>query len=896
MLCHRSLSRGRHGRAAVITLAAGGLAAWTQAAWTGAGTAGGDPGVTDINDPVNWTLGSVNGDFTTVISNAALTLTADYTATNGLNFADALKTERHLVIGGTNVITLQGNVPGFPSGTRNLFLPTNVNATTTLQKGLELKLTAGRNITGSSVLFIDARVTGSGSYYNAYVTGYQPVTVFRNDANTFTGGVGGDGGSIYFTSIADKGVPSALGAVNVLSPNNIPLSYIGSRDMASNRDLSFMHVSVGLYNDSACGTLSLTGNVYAASHNNTRLHLGGVSAGEGLITKGLMNANAGSYTRIRKVHSGTWRLTGNNTFTGYTNIASHIDIEGGRLVADYRDDVAGSGSNRLFLAGRNVNYLDGTLEILGKTGAGNATWQLLGTNLINNNSLNILRADANGGDGTTVALGEVISQYDYGFLRLERSANATVCVTNALPSDSGSLRTVNGMIMSKDGTRANILVRDPDGRAGFAALDANLAFVRHTDTLALTADNADKTSHVALASDVTRTANLNFSTLAIDASAQAVTVDLGGFAFQTDNTASGRGVLVNGAYPVVIRSGAHGSQSSTYLHNYGTGKVTWAVTNGSSLTLVSAGPGLTEISESVLGNLVICEGVTRLTKARTYAEGIIYVFGNGVLEIGADLNTSAPGDFTRYYGSSAGQIYFASGGGFSAHGTDRTMIMNNSEAAVLWWGASGFIPGGKPLILSSPHSDAKLTLKNPISLQSNGRREIQVHNGSAAVDACLTGKMYGYGVASLIKSGAGTLELTGRQDYRGDCSVIGGGLRLGADDVFAGGTNALVLSGATLDAGTARNTFDTLEVLTDSVIEAGSGSATLAFADSSAKTWTGTLTINGKLAATTLRFGTDAKGLTAAQLAAISNRDRPVTLDAQGYLRQIPGGTVLSLW
>jgi len=267
------------------------------------------------------------------------------------------------------------------------------------------------------------------------------------------------------------------------------------------------------------------------------------------------------------------------------------------------------------------------------------------------------------------------------------------------------------------------------------------------------------------------------------------------------------------------------------------------------------------------------------------------VFGNGVLEIGADLNTSAAGDFTRYYGSSAGQIYFSSGGGFSAHGADRTVIMNNNAASVLWWGAGGFIPSGKPLILSSPHADATLILMNQISLQNGSRREIRVQNGSASVDARLTGRIYGYGISSLIKSGGGTLELTGRQDYFGDVSVIGGGLRLGADGVFTGGTNALVLSGATLDPGTARNALGTLEILADSVIEAGDGTAELSFADSRGKTWTGTLTVNGKLRSGTLRFGTDAAALTPQQIASISNRGCTVRLDEQGYLLQNPPGT-----
>ena len=113
MVCHRSLSRGRHGRAAVITLAAGGLVAWTQAAWTGAGTAGGDPGGTNFNDAANWASGVIDGNFSTIMSNVTIQMTANYTATNGINLVEpASGLVRHFTIRGTNSLTLSGAVPG----------------------------------------------------------------------------------------------------------------------------------------------------------------------------------------------------------------------------------------------------------------------------------------------------------------------------------------------------------------------------------------------------------------------------------------------------------------------------------------------------------------------------------------------------------------------------------------------------------------------------------------------------------------------------------------------------------------------------------------------------------------------------------------------------------------
>ena len=876
-------------RAVVITLSAVGLAAWTQAAWIGAGTADGDTAATNFNDTANWQDGVINGDFRTVVSNVDLLLSADYTATNGLDFGQAAAVLRHITIGGTNTLTLNGKIPyySFNYGqSTHVLLPSNTASTVTLKRGLTLSVPAGTAwaVRGGGTLFVDARVTGTGRLETGTGSGGTYI-VLRNGTNDFTGAIGGDTGRYNFTSIGNSGVPSAAGSLGGMDPNNLPVAYIGSRSRSTNRSFTFNNGGSRLINDSACGRLNMLGLVRPTAWGSgwmSPMNFDGISSGELLVTNNLANGNATSYAKLRKWGSGTLRLTGKNTFFCTNSGAYHVELLGGTLLADYVYDTPGAGSNRLFLAGRTFYYENGQLVIRGKTGAGNTTWQELGTNtVVNATRSNVLTVDGNGGDGTTVQLGPIDMPHSYSFLLFERYGNASVRTAQVIPSDNGLVRVTNGLVMCANGTRANILVKDPDGRTGFATQNESLELVRHTDTVALTADNSTPTSRLSLASDLTRTANLNFSALDIDASANPVTLNLNGFSFQTDNSAVGRGIVVNGSNPVAVLGGTHGAQDATYIHNYGTGKLTWGLTNSSGCTLVSAGPGLTEITQPVLNTLCIAGGVARLTHARNFNEGTLNIYGDGVLEIGADLNGTTAGDFTR-------SVSILEGGGFSAYGADRTV--NLSAGAAIGWPVDG-----KPFVLSSPHANATLIFANPISLGERAR-EFRVHNGSAAIDACLTNRIYGTRVSALIKSGAGTLELTGKQDYWGDCSVIAGGLRLGANDVFAGGTNALVLSGATLDAGTARNTFKTLELLADSVIEAGDGSAQLAFADSSAEAWTGALTVNGKLTATTLRFGTDGKGLTVAQLDAISNRDRPVTLDAQGYLRQIPGGTILSLW
>jgi hypothetical protein len=883
-------------RFVLSTLVAGGLILPTQAAWIGAGTAGGDPAATNFNDAANWQDGTINGDFRTIVSNVDLLLSTDYTATNGLDFGQTASVVRHITIGGTNTLSLNGkiNYYSFNSGqATHIFLSSNSASTVTLKQGLTLSMPSSSAwyARGSGTLFIDAKVTGAGSLQTGTGSGNIYI-VLRNGTNDFTNTISGDAGRILFTSIANTSVPSAAG-MGGMDPNNFAISYIGSRSRSTNRSFTFNNSGTFFVNDSACGSLSMLGLVRPTQWGGnwmSPMNFDGVSSGELLVTNNLANGNS-SFARLRKWGSGTLRLTGKNTFSCTNSNTYQVELLGGTLIADYTNDVTGAGSNRLFPAGHTVSFSDARLVIRGKSGAGNTTRQSFGTNTVADATMNALSIDGNGGDGTTAAWETLLMSGTNGLLRIEKSGNASFAVTNAFALDSGTVRPVNGVLMAASGARADILVKDPDGRVGFAAQNAALEIVRNTNAVELTASNGAASDHAALSSSLTRAAHLAVSTLTIDATTNDVTLDMAGYTFQTNGNAAGRGVAVYGGHAVAIQGGAHGAQTSTAIHNYTTDKLTWALTNG-NCTYVSAGPGLTEFTQGLSNTLYIAEGTTRLTAARNYTEGTLYLFGNGVLEIGADLNGPAAGDFTRNVGTGAGQISFVSGGGFSAYGADRIVNLGGAGGAYAW--ASTLVPDGKPFILGSPYADATLIFANPIDLNERAR-EFRVQNGTAAIDARLTNRIYGNRTSALIKSGDGTLELKGPQAYRGDCSVIAGGLRLGADDVFAGGTNALVLSNATLDAGTYRNTFSTLEVLTNSVIEVVNGSAALAFADSSAKTWTGTLAVNGKLAATTLRFGTDGKGLTAAQIASIAKSGGSLYLDAQGYLRQKPMGTILFL-
>ena len=148
---------------------------------------------------------------------------------------------------------------------------------------------------------------------------------------------------------------------------------------------------------------------------------------------------------------------------------------------------------------------------------------------------------------------------------------------------------------------------------------------------------------------------------------------------------------------------------------------------------------------------------------------------------------------------------------------------------------------------------------------------------------------------ALTKIGTGTLELSGPSNtYMGDTRITAGTLALGASNVLPNPNpnnldEAQVFIGnATLDAATFSDTVGSLNLTSASAkINLGSGGS-LAFADSSASDWFGFgLNIIGSFVpGASIRFGTNASGLTEDQLALISINGVPGSyiLNATGYL------------
>lgn len=175
------------------------------------------------------------------------------------------------------------------------------------------------------------------------------------------------------------------------------------------------------------------------------------------------------------------------------------------------------------------------------------------------------------------------------------------------------------------------------------------------------------------------------------------------------------------------------------------------------------------------------DGVVRNYTGTTTIRGGVLKFGkilgegNVILEGG--VLGLAHSDFTRALGTGAGQVRWnGAAGGFAAYETNRIVNLGGATGAVSWASTANFVPNGKALVLGATNATHTVDFQNPINLNA-GTRTVDVPNGPALVEAKLSSTLSGAGTSSkLVKTGAGTLELSGLTTFQGTTTVSNGAL------------------------------------------------------------------------------------------------------------------------
>ena len=666
---------------------------------------------------------------------------------------------------------------------------------------------------GNGTILVSGNIGGNGRL--VIVT--DGVTLTGN--NTYSGTTDIQVGTVSINSIKDVGagasslgnpLTSANGTIRIgVGANAGGIRYTGSGD-SSNRIIQLEGTTGSTTIDqSGTGTLKFTSNFAAPNAGNKTLVLQGSTAGIGEIAGTIPNNSAGNLTSLTKNGTGTWILSGNNTYSGDTTInAGTLQIGNGSSTGAL--SVNSTILNNATLAfNRSDTVTQGThFSSNGVSGTGNLTQSGSGNLILNaansySGSTNInsgtLTLSGNGTLGTsTITL--TGGTLDMGGKSL---TNAISGLTGGTLSN-GTITNNGGSYALQNGTVSAVLA----GTNGLTKTGSSTLILSGNNTFnggtTISAGNLSITSTSALAS----TSGISIGdTAALIYTGSAATLN------RTITVTSGTGTIRNNGSGLLTLSGS-------------------LTKDGTTLTLAGGNSGIT-VSGAIGGSnansdLLIDGGTVNLTGTNTY---------NGPTSIinGATLNANVGNALPTANGRSAVSID-ATGTGSS------TLVLGTSQSIASLAGAA----------------TANVTLgANTLAL------------GNATGTATYAGRITGTG--ALVKDGASTQILSGTNTYTGGTTISAGNLTISGGSALAdnglvtlsntsgavlsvstsetigslsgggaSGGNVAIASAQTLTVNQTTNTTFSGAISGANLVKNGSGTLTM----NGSNTYTGTTTVN----------------------------------------------------
>ncbi len=219
------------------------------------------------------------------------------------------------------------------------------------------------------------------------------------------------------------------------------------------------------------------------------------------------------------------------------------------------------------------------------------------------------------------------------------------------------------------------------------------------------------------------------------------------------------------------------------------------------------------------------------------------------------------------------------GGGASTHSYEVKNV-SGGTASLIFQTSSG----SATLNYQNLYANPTMEINTGVILNSNLNIDVKDTSGTFQIN----GDVSGANGISLV--GVGTFRFNGVGSYTGDTTLGSGTLLLGAADRIAD-TSDFVFDGGTLATGGFSDAMGTLLLSDTSSIDLGSGASALSFLDSSALSWAAATTLNianFDEGVDSVRFGTDALGLTSTQLSQITLNGGSAYIDGSGYLTAVP--------
>lgn len=600
---------------------------------TNAGTGGLtlSKGVAILNNTTNGGIGSgtiaMNGGTLTVGSTVAAPLSlsnaATFTANTTVNGANSLTLNGDF----TNTVFIRTLTNSITGSTNSLSLAGNVylSNVATGVSGYTLALSGSGNTNISGIIQDSSVAVNSGGANLSLSTG----TFTLSGANTYTGTTTITGSSkVNVSNVGNSGSASNLGSgstVNIGSGTTAgTLVYTGAGE-TSNKVINLGGTTGGATIDQsgASGLLKFTTDLTATGTGLKAFTLQGSTAGTGEIAGAIVENSTTNLTRLIKSGTGTWTLSGNNSYTGSTT------LNAGTLKLDYATNNTSKLSNTAVNGTLLLN--GGTLELAG----GSHAETVLSTTL-NTGGTFIKRTSGT----STLSLGAISfsgGAIDFG---ADSIATTSSVVTNGILSQRATVAGANfAMKSGSDIVAYDYLTSGSTGYTG-GTTAANINY--------------------AIAGSGSMTANRGAATntfkITTTGAGQSLAIDTG-------VTFTSGAILFAGAHDYAITTAGTGKIANTLLHNYGTG----------TLALGALNVGLTQYGT----------GKTILTAAAT-ADNALTVNGGTVqfsnnLQIGTNATVKAItlNNGTVIADTTGGSIALDNAGAFS-----RTVAIGNGGGTI----------------------------------------------------------------------------------------------------------------------------------------------------------------------------------------------------------------------
>ena len=609
--------------------------------------------------------------------------------------------------------------------------------------------------------------------------------------NTYTGSTTISQGILSINSVADSGTNSAIGAGSVINfgsgVQTGTLFYSGTA-ASTNRTINLASTSTGgaTIDASGTGALIFTGAVTNAATSGTKtLTLNGTATGndfQGIISDG----GNGGVVAVTKGDTGSWSLSGLNTFTGTVSI-----IRASLTI----NSISDSGMASALGAGTTLN--------LGSAAQG-GTLIYTGTGGFTNRAIVLASTSTGGGTLTNNGTGALI--FTGSFSNTGTGAKTfTLNGTNAGANEfQGTLVDSTGGALSfvKTGTGAWTLSGASSFTGSVSVNQGTLTITSLGATGVSSAAGAGGTINLGSGTTVAGTLIYTGGAVTTDRAINLAATTTGG---ATINSSGSGALIFNG---VISNAGTGAKILTLGGSNTGGNAVQSTITNGSgtlALTKADAGAWTLSATNTYSGGTTLNAGTLALNSAAAIGSGTLTITGGTLDNTSSAAITLTTNNAVALNGSLVfgGTNSLNIGTGVVTIGNaNRDITLNGSSTLTLGEVQWNSVNVSRVFTVNQgTGSGATLGLGGfqlNINADTAAKNRTITGTGNVTISGAVTnGNAFANG---LSYSGSGTLTLSAANSYTGTTTVNGGTLKLSGSGSIAS-SSSLAVNAGTFDVG-----------------------------------------------------------------------------------------------